>query len=73
MKNQIPIQPIPRFRATVRPPGSKSLTNRALVLAAALRTGRRCCGVLLADDSRQMFGALGDSRVCRRGLMKPMP
>lgn len=44
--------------AVVRPPGSKSHTNRALV-CAALAVGRsRLDGVLVADDTEAMFGAL---------------
>ena len=42
----------------VRPPGSKSLTNRAL-LAAALAPGRsRLDGVLFADDTEAMIGCV---------------
>jgi 3-phosphoshikimate 1-carboxyvinyltransferase len=42
----------------VQPPGSKSLTNRAL-LAAALAPGRsRVDGVLLADDTEAMLGCI---------------
>jgi len=44
--------------ATVRPPGSKSLTNRALV-CAALAEGRSVLdGALFADDTAAMAGAL---------------
>jgi 3-phosphoshikimate 1-carboxyvinyltransferase len=44
--------------ATVRVPGSKSLTNRALV-AAALATGTSTLhGALFADDTEAMIGAL---------------
>ncbi|WP_232534205.1 3-phosphoshikimate 1-carboxyvinyltransferase [Plantactinospora sp. KBS50] len=43
---------------TVRPPGSKSITNRAL-LCAALADGRsRLSGALFADDTRAMIGAV---------------
>ncbi|MCX5658782.1 MAG: 3-phosphoshikimate 1-carboxyvinyltransferase [Planctomycetota bacterium] len=52
------IQPIGPFQAKVRPPGSKSLTNRALLLAALARGRSTLRGALLADDSRQMLGAL---------------
>lgn len=50
------IEPISRpFLATLTPPGSKSLTNRALVLAA-LSNGRcELSNVLFADDSRRML------------------
>ena len=59
--------------AVVQIPGSKSLTNRALV-AAALADGRsRLTNVLLADDTRYMLDALAtlgvplsaDERACR--------
>ena len=44
--------------AVVRPPGSKSLTNRAL-LAAALAEGRsRLTGVLFADDTEAMLSCI---------------
>lgn len=43
----------------VRPPGSKSLTNRALVTAALARPGvSRLYGVLDADDTRSMTAGL---------------
>ncbi|MCE9590800.1 MAG: 3-phosphoshikimate 1-carboxyvinyltransferase [Planctomycetes bacterium] len=54
----IPVRPIAAFRATVRPPGSKSLTNRALLLAALAEGESVLRGPLLADDSSQMFNAL---------------
>jgi 3-phosphoshikimate 1-carboxyvinyltransferase len=46
------------FRSTVRVPGSKSITNRALMLAA-MAQGRSIVGsVLLSDDTLQMARAL---------------
>ena len=43
---------------TLRPPGSKSITNRAL-LCAALAPGRSVLrGALFADDTRAMLGAI---------------
>jgi 3-phosphoshikimate 1-carboxyvinyltransferase len=56
--HSLPIQPITAFRATVRPPGSKSLTNRALLLAALAEGSSTLTGVLFADDSRRMLEAL---------------
>ncbi|MCC6580000.1 MAG: 3-phosphoshikimate 1-carboxyvinyltransferase [Phycisphaeraceae bacterium] len=44
--------------ATVRPPGSKSLTNRAMLLAALAQGRSRLGGVLEADDARFMRQAL---------------
>jgi len=40
--------------AEVRPPGSKSLTNRALLLAALASGRTRLSGLLIADDTRRM-------------------
>jgi len=44
--------------ATVRLPGSKSLTNRALVAAAMADGDSILSGILLADDTRLMIDAL---------------
>ena len=48
------------FRATVTPPGSKSLTNRALVIAALADGRSEISNVLLADDTRVMIDGLGE-------------
>jgi 3-phosphoshikimate 1-carboxyvinyltransferase len=45
--------------ATVRPPGSKSITNRALLCAALAPGSSTLTGVLFADDTRAMLGAIG--------------
>ncbi len=45
--------------ATVRVPGSKSLTNRALVLAALADGSSTVRGALLSRDTELMVGALG--------------
>ncbi len=42
----------------MRPPGSKSLTNRALLCAAVAEGTSRLDGILLADDTRAMLGAV---------------
>lgn len=47
-----------RLDAVVRPPGSKSLTNRALVLAALAQGPSVLRGALRADDTDAMIGAL---------------
>ena len=44
--------------ATVRPPGSKSITNRALLCAALAPGTSTLTGVLFADDTRAMLGAI---------------
>lgn len=46
------------FSATFAPPGSKSLTNRALLLAALADGRSHLTGVLFADDSKRMLEAL---------------
>ena len=53
------LQPIPApFTATITPPGSKSLTNRALVLAALSAGACELRNVLFADDTRVMLDGL---------------
>jgi 3-phosphoshikimate 1-carboxyvinyltransferase len=44
--------------ATVRPPGSKSLTNRALIVAALAGGSSRLTGALDSDDTRVMTESL---------------
>ncbi|MEI6240079.1 MAG: 3-phosphoshikimate 1-carboxyvinyltransferase [Planctomycetia bacterium] len=45
-------------RGAIRPPGSKSITNRALVCAALARGTSRLSGVLDSQDTRVMAGGL---------------
>ena len=55
----LPIAPLARpVRATVRVPGSKSLTNRALLIAALADGRSTLTGALRSDDTRYMAGAL---------------
>jgi 3-phosphoshikimate 1-carboxyvinyltransferase len=55
----IEIQPVRvPFRKVVRVPGSKSITNRALPLAALCEGETELAGVLFADDTWQMINAL---------------
>src|SRR5690606_16820941 len=55
-----PIVPVMRpLDATIRVPGSKSLTNRALVAAALAVGTSRLTGVLFADDTEAMLDSLG--------------
>ena len=56
----IEIQPLTApLNASIRPPGSKSLTNRALICAALARGRSSLRGVLESDDTRVMIDALG--------------
>lgn len=53
------IPPSRPLHATLTPPGSKSITNRALLLAAMAHGRSRVSGALLSDDTRRMATALG--------------
>ena len=60
MSNSIEIQPITGpIRACVRPPGSKSITNRALVCAALADGTSTLRGALDSEDTRVMIEGLG--------------
>ncbi|MCF0253062.1 MAG: 3-phosphoshikimate 1-carboxyvinyltransferase [Duodenibacillus sp.] len=52
------IEPVARASGTVRLPGSKSISNRALLLAALARGRTRLSGLLDADDTRRMIESL---------------
>src|SRR5438445_7831962 len=59
--DKLEIKPLRRPpRATVRVPGSKSITNRALVLAALTAKGFACVlrGALRSEDTEVMIEAL---------------
>ena len=58
MPRSIEIQPTGPLRATIRPPGSKSITNRALVCAALAEGESLLTGVLDSEDTRVMIDAL---------------
>lgn len=48
------------INAVVRPPGSKSITNRALVCAGLASGESRLSGVLFADDTEAMLSCLAE-------------
>lgn len=52
-----------RSPVTMSTPGSKSISNRALVLAALGKGDCRLKNLLHSDDTRVMMGALGDMEV----------
>lgn len=57
--SSIPIKPITHpLSATVRVPGSKSLTNRALLIAALAKGTTRLTNALFSDDSKYFAKAL---------------
>jgi 3-phosphoshikimate 1-carboxyvinyltransferase len=61
MSDFIEIQPVAKpIRARVRPPGSKSITNRALVCAALADGVSTLSGALDSEDTQVMIGALGE-------------
>src|SRR5258706_12955351 len=51
-------EPIRRASGTVRLPGSKSISNRVLLLAALAKGKTQVYGLLVADDTRVMLDAL---------------
>ena len=52
------LAPIARVSGTLRLPGSKSISNRVLLLSALAKGATRLLGVLDAEDTRVMLGAL---------------
>jgi 3-phosphoshikimate 1-carboxyvinyltransferase len=57
-QDQVEIIPRGPIHATVRPPGSKSITNRALVCAALADGRSQLVGALDSEDTRVMIDAL---------------
>jgi 3-phosphoshikimate 1-carboxyvinyltransferase len=61
MPDWIELEPLSRPPdAVVSVPGSKSITNRALITAALAAGRSRLTGALFSDDTRYMVGALRD-------------
>lgn len=58
MEDTIEIQPTGPVRGSVRPPGSKSITNRALVCAALAEGPSTLAGALDSEDTQVMIAAL---------------
>lgn len=58
MVQQIAIQPVGPINGSIRPPGSKSLTNRAFVCAALARGQSDLSGVLESEDTLVMIDSL---------------
>lgn len=57
-KNAITLQPVKRFAGTINLPGSKSVSNRALLMAALSKGTTRLTNLLDSDDVRYMLEAL---------------
>jgi 3-phosphoshikimate 1-carboxyvinyltransferase len=61
--SDVTLEPIRRpFASTITPPGSKSLTNRALVLAALAAGPCAVSNILVADDTQVMLESLQQLR-----------
>lgn len=61
MADQVEIRPLPgKLAAAVTVPGSKSITNRALLMAAMAPGQSKLSSALISDDTRYMIGALQD-------------
>lgn len=56
--SSLTLQPIKKFSGTINLPGSKSVSNRALLLAALSRGQTRLTNLLDSDDVRYMLDAL---------------
>ncbi len=59
MLEAIEIKPRGPIRGSIRPPGSKSITNRALVCAALARGRSTLTGALDSEDTQVMIDCLG--------------
>lgn len=55
----LPIRPSGPIHGSIRPPGSKSITNRALVCAALARGESTLTGALESEDTLVMIDSLG--------------
>lgn len=58
MEETLPITPVGPIQATVRPPGSKSITNRALICAALAEGPSTLVGALESEDTSVMADGL---------------
>ncbi len=58
MTNALEIRPCDGVAGSLTPPGSKSITNRALVCAALADQQSLLCGALDSDDTRVMIDSL---------------
>ncbi|NIF20692.1 MULTISPECIES: 3-phosphoshikimate 1-carboxyvinyltransferase [Pantoea] len=58
MQDSLTLQPIARIDGTVNLPGSKSVSNRALLLAALAKGTTRLTNLLDSDDIKHMLNAL---------------
>ncbi len=60
------LQPVARVNGTINLPGSKSVSNRALLLAAFAKGTTHLTNLLDSDDVRHMLNALTELGVSHR-------
>ena len=58
MPDSLSLTPCPPVRGSIRPPGSKSITNRALVCAALAEGVSKLSGALESEDTEVMIDSL---------------
>lgn len=56
--NSLTLEPITKVEGEINLPGSKSLSNRALLLAALAKGTSTITNLLESDDTRHMLNAL---------------
>ncbi|MFM2482630.1 3-phosphoshikimate 1-carboxyvinyltransferase [Celerinatantimonas sp. YJH-8] len=66
MTEQLTLEPIQSVQGTIRLPGSKSISNRALLLAAMAKGTTTLTNLLDSDDIRHMLNALASLGVSVR-------
>ena len=67
LPDRLTVEPIARFEGTLALPGSKSLSNRILLLSALAEGETEVTGVLDSEDTRVMLTALAALGVPARG------
>src|SRR5262245_7233620 len=67
LPERLTISPIARFHGTLALPGSKSLSNRLLLLSALAEGGTQVTGVLMSEDTEVMLASLRALGVGMRG------
>jgi len=67
LPDRLAVQPIARFQGTLSLPGSKSLSNRIVLLSALAEGATEVWGVLDSEDTEVMLAALRALRVEVRG------
>ena len=56
--NSLTLEPISKIEGEINLPGSKSLSNRALLVAALAKGTSKITNLLESDDTRHMLNAL---------------